>query len=448
MEKRLFETIFEDCEYPMYIIDANGTILKLNNAFTRFFGYPKSEFVGKNVLEFPKNHFLSSNTVLTALKTGKRMSSVEKTASNRALAITALPVFSERHRVEQIVCKIKDVTEKEKEPIREDRNKRTDQLVKQTSEDEVILNSQKIRDVFSIGKRVAQVDSTVFILGETGVGKNVLARKIHEHSKRKHRPFIEVNCGAISETLLESELFGYEGGAFTGARREGRKGYLEMAHTGTIFLDEIGEMAKSLQVKLLHFLQNKTITRVGGSLPIQLDVRVIAATNQNIKEMVKRGDFRADLYYRLNVVPIEFPPLRERKEDIIPLAFYFLNRFKKKYNIEKEFSHDVIDAFLQYDWPGNVRELQNVIERLVVVTNDRIIGHDDLPEEMLKTANEHLEEELEAEKILTYYKKYKSTYKAAEALGMSQSTFFRKLRRYKAKVQSKRGVSDENINVT
>lgn len=217
-----------------------------------------------------------------------------------------------------------------------------------------------------------------------------------------------------------------------------------MAHKGTILLDEVGEMSQSLQVKLLHFLQSKKITRVGSSTPIKVDVRVIAATNRNVEQLVKEGEFREDLYYRLNVVPIYLPPLRERVDDIEPLIMFYLQKYKDLYGINRKISDKALAKLIQYSWPGNVRELQNVVERLVVTTLETTIYPDDLPENILNHANNVLEissgtvlsrsaEEREAHTIISTYQRYQSTYKAAKALGMSQSTFFRKLRSYEKK---------------
>ncbi|NEU30976.1 PAS domain S-box protein [bacterium LRH843] len=440
INNREFETIFEFSDDPIYVIGGDGKILRMNNACSRFCGYQKDEIIGKGIVDLKGINFFSSTTVLEALESGMRVSNWEITDTKREVIITATPVYGNDKKVERIVCTIKDMTEllKLKSKLNEAEKAKKQYEMKMTNpivdvdDQPVILNSEPIKKAFNIGERVAKVDSTVLILGESGVGKNVLARKIHDYSPRFSGPFIEINCGAISETLLESELFGYTSGAFTGAKKEGKKGHIEMASNGTVFLDEIGEMTKSLQVKLLHFLQSKTIMRVGSSSPIKVNVRVIAATNQNIRSMVEKGDFREDLFYRLNVVPIELPPLRERRADIQPLILSFLQTYKNKYQIERDIPAGVMDKLFQYSWPGNVRELQNVVERLVVTSENKEIQLEDLPQTILNE-EKHMSdiEEFEAHKILSFYKRYKSTYKAAEALGMSQSTFFRKLRQYR-----------------
>ncbi|MEH7014119.1 sigma 54-interacting transcriptional regulator [Neobacillus niacini] len=449
IQLKVYETIFEFCYDPLYVIDGEGKFLKVNEAFSRFYGYPQKELIGKNIDDFYDLKGFSSVTAKKALEKGMRVTDKEVTSSNREILVTATPVFSEENEVVRVVCNIRDMTERlnQKSNLEKENNsvknaeRKIEGTVKEENQDTIIIRSQNVKDSFNLGKRVADVRSTVLILGESGVGKNVLAQSIHQNSSRCDGPFIEINCGAISETLLESELFGYTPGAFTGANKDGKKGHIEMAKNGTIFLDEVGEMSQSLQVKLLHFLQSKRITRIGSSKPIEVDVRVIAATNRNVETLVKDGKFRQDLYYRLNVVPINLPPLRERQEDIVPLIMFFLRKYKEQYGIFRKMSNKAIDKLIQYSWPGNVRELQNVIERLVVTTIEDTITLKNLPSNILNDNYDELtisnntittcrSDEVEAQEIISYYKKYKSTYKAAAALGMSQSTFFRRLRRY------------------
>ncbi len=245
----------------------------------------------------------------------------------------------------------------------------------------IVGRSPQIIEILDIIHRVAPTNATVLLRGESGVGKEVFARAIHFLSPRAGKPFITVNCGAIPSELLEAELFGYEKGAFTGAYTT-KKGKFELADGGTIFLDEIGDMPLNLQVKLLRVLQEKEIERLGSTKPIKVDVRIIAATNRNLEELIKEGKFREDLYYRLNVVPIYIPPLRERKEDIPVLTQHFLDMFNREYNKNVKLSQEVLDAFLRYHWPGNVRELQNVIERMVILDIDGVLTKEDLPPEI------------------------------------------------------------------
>ena len=232
---------------------------------------------------------------------------------------------------------------------------------------DIIACSEKMQEVVRKVQQISMVDCIVLLMGETGVGKGAIVKLLHAMGPRKGGPLIQVNCGAIPDTLLESELFGYENGAFTGARREGKLGKFELADNGTIFLDEIGDLPFNLQSKLLHVLQEGELTRVGGIKPKVIHARAVAATNIDLWQMVLEGKFRKDLYFRLNVIPLNIPPLRERKDDIIPMVLFYKKKFEKKFGFKKMCSRDVLQFFCDYDWPGNVRELKNTIERIFVM---------------------------------------------------------------------------------
>ena len=256
-------------------------------------------------------------------------------------------------------------------------------IVKQIGEHSIIGNSQGIRDVFGVVEKAARSDSTVMIFGESGTGKELIARALHQNSKRESKPFIAVNCGAIPHELLESELFGYEKGAFTGASHT-RIGRLELANEGTVFLDEIGDMPAALQVKLLRVLAEQEIDRLGGSKPVKVNVRFITATHRNIEDAIKEGKFREDLYYRLNIIPIFIPPLRDRKSDIPLLVQNFLKKCNENQDQQaKVISDETIQMLANYSWPGNIRELGNFIERMVVLSMGGNITPRDLPEKVL-----------------------------------------------------------------
>jgi transcriptional regulator with PAS, ATPase and Fis domain len=312
--------------------------------------------------------------------------------------------------------------------------------------DQIKGNSRKIVEVKRQALRVARGSSTILITGESGTGKELFARAIHYASPRKDKPLVIVNCGAIPETLLESELFGYEEGAFTGARRGGRPGKFELANGGTIFLDEIGDLPLHLQVKLLHVIQRRQVERVGGNKPIPVDVRIIAATNRNLESMCKTGEFREDLYYRLNVIPLSIPPLRNRREDIAILMEYFLGKYCKLLgkNIT-DFSENVRRAFTRYDWPGNVRELENAIEYAVNMEPGKIITLESIPQKItaqwltedqvhsdsnLRDDLEHLEKDLLISKIMELSRRNLSKREIAAALGISRATLYRKIKQY------------------
>lgn len=299
----------------------------------------------------------------------------------------------------------------------------------------IIGNSPKMKEVLSLVRKVTDAPSGILIYGESGTGKELIARAIHYNSIRKDKPFIAVNCAAIPENLLESELFGYLKGAFTGAYTE-KKGLFEAAGGGTIFLDEVEAMSKNLQVKLLRVLQDKTFFKVGSTQPLTVDVRIIAATNQDLEAAVKAKDFREDLYYRLNVIRIELPPLRERIEDIPLLIRYFISKYSGKMGKNvRRISEDVIDILIDYSWPGNIRELENTIERAVVITETDEIRKTDLPIDIATHYSDVRKfwslESIEREhilKVLSLVRGNKS--KAARLLGLDVTTLWRKLKKY------------------
>lgn len=313
-----------------------------------------------------------------------------------------------------------------------------------------VVHSQKMKDVLNTIEMVSKVSTTVLLLGESGVGKEMLAKNIHQLGNRRLKPFIAVNCGAIPENLLESELFGYVGGAFSGANKNGAPGKFGLANEGIIFLDEIAEMPLNLQVKLLRILQEKEVTPLGSSKPIHIDVQVIAATNQSLEKMVREGRFREDLYYRLNVVPIEIPSLRERAEEIPYLIYHFVEKYNRLYNRNIHISPDAIDLLCIYDWPGNVRQLENTIERIVVTSRESNVDSSlvnyyipkkaDLKEPPiiehimpLQEAVDMIEEQL----INMAIEKYKSVKLAAKVLDISQPTMSRKYKKIREKIQHK-----------
>ncbi len=310
----------------------------------------------------------------------------------------------------------------------------------------IVFQSEKMREILDAAWRVSQSKATVLLRGESGTGKELIARAIHYHSKRCDKPFIGVNCAAIPDTLIESDLFGHEKGAFTGAM-QAKRGRFELADSGTLFLDEIGDIPLSTQVKLLRVLQEKRFERVGGTKSITVDVRIIAATNKNLEEAVMRGDFREDLYYRLNVVPIRIPPLRGRKEDIPPLVGHFLQIYNEENGREIKISNEALDTLLMHDWPGNVRELENCVERMIVMARNEIIMAEDVPiniETSLVPGNPHEKnrhsliktldrtvEEIEKERILEALKRcgYVQA-KAARQLGITPRQIGYKIKKY------------------
>lgn len=433
------KTIIDASYDAILVTDGNGQILRVNQAFERL----THRETPQSMTNLIKKVVAKKGPVTQALD-----------LDGRQLMLTGNPVKNERGELERIVINIRDLTElnslrrqlaESQELSRRYHSEIHELRSKYLKQDGVVFTSEEMQRRLDLAVRVARVDSTVLILGESGVGKEIIAKVIHNNSKRKDGPFIKVNCGAIPGDLLESELFGYESGAFTGAAREGKMGMFELANNGTLFLDEIGDLPLDLQVKLLRVIQDCEIIRVGGTRPRKINVRILAATNKNLQKMVERGEFRDDLYFRLNVVPIHVPPLRERKEDIIPLAKRFKEKVCNRYQIQKDFSPEVLDCFLQYDWPGNVRELENMVERLLVTARGPMVELGDLPPSIyepnmpnqavsveglipLKRAVYEVEKQL----ITRAMDKFGSTYRAAKLLGVDQSTVARKWRKIRS----------------
>lgn len=448
---RELDAIIESSFDGIYITDKFGNTLKTNSAIERITGIPKHYYIGKNINHLIKRGILEQSVTLKVMEQKRSVSVVQQNFNQKETLMTGNPIFNEEGEIEKIVTNIRDLSElnqlnkelKKVQQLNEKYKEELDRLKSFAIQDpDIILKSDKMIEIYQMIDRLANFDTTILVLGETGVGKDVLVRYLYRSSDRfKEGQLIKVNCGAIPNELLESELFGYEGGAFSGANRTGKVGMFELAHNGMLFLDEVGEMPMDLQVKLLRAIQEKEIMRVGGTKTKRVDVRLVAATNRDLKEMVKRGTFREDLYYRLNVVPIFVPPLRERRADILPLVHYFLELYKKKYSVEKVLDQKISNFFYQFDWPGNVRELSNLLERLILTVPNEYVSINDLPDEYQKSTSDEevvleevsLREIVEqAEKIALKKAllKYKTTYQIAEKLQTSQATVFRKLQKY------------------
>ncbi|MCL6447667.1 MAG: sigma 54-interacting transcriptional regulator [Armatimonadetes bacterium] len=447
------EDIFNSSYDEIFVIDGNGVARRINKVGETYYGVPVEEMIGKNVIELEKEGYFTPSVTRLVFQERKRVTITQKTKSGKHLIVTGNPIFNENGEIIRVVVNSRDISEllnlrKQLEDTEQLVESYRQQLLKLSREKiqsrEVIARSPQMKRVLEMVDKVAQVDSTVLIMGESGVGKGVVASRLHKLSKRAGGPFITINCGAIPEQLLESELFGYEGGAFTGARKEGKKGLLELANGGTVFLDEITDLPLSLQVKLLQVIQEKKLIRVGGNKYIDVDIRFVAATNRDIQRMVAEGSFREDLYYRLNVIPIIIPPLRYRQEDIPALIEHFLGQLNARYETGKKFSAEALEILKNYHWPGNVRELENLVERLLVTTEGSEIGVGHLPEYIfegksrspnrvyvldicpLKDAMEELEKQL----VAMAYARLKNTYRVADALAINQSTVVRKIQKY------------------
>ncbi len=435
--KDVFEYAFDE----IFVTDEQGIVVRVNSTCERHYQLAAEELVGKHVKELQKNGIFYPSATLEVIEKKRPIELVQTTKSGEYLHVRTRPVFDDEGNLRRVISYSRDLTElyqlRQKVEEMDNQLKTYKKELRETYEHEgLIFKSLAMQKIVDTIKKVSVVDSTVLVLGETGVGKSRLVRHLHEVSHRKHESFYEINCAALPTNLIESELFGYSGGSFTGANREGKKGLLESAHKGTLFLDEIGEMPIEIQAKLLQVLQEKTFRPIGGRELKKVDVRIVAATNRDLSEMVKQGTFRKDLYYRLNVIPIAIPPLRERTEDILPLIYHYLQHFNKKYGRDVKLAPSTLQMFVGYPWEGNNREIENVIERIVITVDD-VVTVEDLPLSMQEAAVEQsgqslykMLEEVERNIILKAYKTYGSSYKVAEFLQISQSAATRKIKKF------------------
>lgn len=468
------QAILDAMDDPMHIVDTNGVLAFANTAWEEMVGVSREDAQGLHINEaieksntgfyfsvekdedtqttqfthFDQKSF--DSIALTVLKTGKPISMFSYLPQKKRVMLTSSPLFYEG-KIRYVLTICRNLTDFSKlcdelETAMEKNKLIMDELKFYRSmvpTQNIVGESPAIQALLRNVQYVAATDATILITGESGVGKEVMTNEIYRLSKRKGEPFIRVNCASIPETLIESELFGYEKGAFTGAAKS-KPGMFELANKGTLLLDEVGELPKALQPKLLRVLQEREIMRVGGTKTIPVDVRLIAATNQDLESMVQRGEFRRDLYYRLNLIPLHIPPLRERVEDIPLLVRHFLDKFNAKYGKSKRVTDEAMQVLKLYRWPGNIRELENLLERLVIIGEElritsnqvsKILGTSDsiLPavgaEESglsLKEMMENYERRL-LQEALTHYG---TTYKVAEALRTSQPTVARKAKLY------------------
>ncbi|KKC30382.1 sigma-54 interaction domain-containing protein [Caldanaerobacter subterraneus] len=451
----LFESVFDKLPIAIDILDAEGNIRMINKTFFYYLGLEKDKVINKYVLDVDRN-----SRFPLVLKTGQNEIAYRHKFANGKEAIVhriaikdgdeviggfGMILFEDLNELRKLIEKnrlLETELEHYKKTLRKIHGAKY-------SWENIIGKSDAIVECKKKAMKMANMDSNILIYGESGVGKELFAHAIHNSSKRRDYPFVTVNCAAIPEQLMESELFGYEEGAFTGAQKGGKIGKFELANHGTIFLDEIGDMPYTMQAKLLRVLQEGEIERVGGKAPIKVDVRVISATNKDLSKLVKEGKFRSDLFYRINVLMLNVPPLRERKEDIPLLIDHFLSLLTQNSGIYKKVSKEVYDILEKYDWPGNIRELRNVIERMVVNSEGDIIRKTDIPLYILKkelpvrkkgSGLQEMLEEFEKEIIFETLKEcnYNKS-QAAEILKIPRSRLYRKLKKF--------GILEENNEV-
>ena len=438
--------ILDGISDAVFIDNGEGRCLWCNSTCEDLYDISVSDIRGKSVDELEKKGIFTPSVTRRVLDEKREITILHENKYGKKLLTTGTPIFDDTGKISLILTTSRDITrlteDEEKSKSASNTMISMSAITNTYSPDSgIIANSTPMRNVMMLTKRLASVNSTVLITGESGVGKGMIAKILHEEGNRCDKPFVTVNCGAIPENLIESELFGYVAGAFTGSRAEGKQGLFEVAHNGTIFLDEISELPLNLQVKLLRVIQEREITPVGGIKPIPINVRIVSATNKNLMELVREGKFREDLYYRLNVVPINVPPLRDRPEDILPLIQTNLAKYNEHLHESKTISSEVLAVLLKYQWPGNIRELQNIIERLIITTNEDVITEENLPifikQEAETNANMNTDLSLsaamaKAEKDILQeaLSNYKSTRAMAKVLQVSQPTIVRKLHKY------------------
>jgi len=452
---KILKAAFDSSYDGLCLCDAEGNIIYTSNAVKRTYKLKHKHLTEQNVKDWISGGVIDTSVTLEVIKQQKPVTIIQHSKSGAEMLVTGTPIFDENGALIYIICNSREITalSKMKEELEKTKalNQRYSEelakliLTKKTRMD-FVVKSKEMTQILEMALSVANFDSTVLISGKSGVGKSLIAKMIHENSVRKTKPFIRVNCGAIPESLVESELFGYDEGAFTGAKKGGKFGYFELADGGTLFLDEIGELPLNVQVKLLHFIENKSIIRVGGAKEISIDTRILAATKRDLMGMIRHNKFREDLFFRLNVVPIHIPTLKERPDDVLPLIQYHLEKYNDRHGFQKVISNETLKLLCNYTYPGNVRELSNLIERLVILSKGSMIAESDLPMEIVKRSKlshapnrfnsitnqslKSLMDQYEAFLIKTILQKVGTQEKAAQRLSVSQATIARKAKKY------------------
>ena len=453
---RRLEAIIESSYDGLYITDGKAKTLLVNSAYERITGISRNNLIGRNMKDLVKEKLYDHSVTLEVLKSKRSVTIMQHIKGGKEVIVTGAPIFDADGEISMVVTNVRDITELNqlRTQLEETRrlSSRYHQSILEQEElehflGEMVVKSTSMVQVVRKAIKVAKVDASVMITGESGVGKSMLARFIHDMSARRENPFVTINCGAIPESLIESELFGYEKGAFTGALPGGKAGLVEIGNKGTVFLDEIGELSANLQVKLLNVLENKIFTHVGGTKPVAVDIRIIAATNKNLDELVSKGLFREDLYYRVNVLPIHIPPLRERRDDIPALVTRIVSKINQKHKTNKRLDPSVLESLRKFNYPGNVRELINLVERMFTMSEDEYICLMDIPvpddlREPFMNPREAEDGTLplknalagwEAQLIKEAIRRHKTIAESAKALRLHPTTLWRKMLKYSIK---------------
>ena len=454
-----YEDVFDNMPDALYVLDDKGNMIYVNYAMIKKFDIPRDELLRYNVFDMYDDGLIDYVISKNVYEQKKEVVMCQKIFNSHGKElmqmVSQMPILNDKGDIQYIIGVMRDMEEligyyydalNKYQTVKDIGSKRSD------DNKLLVYNSPQMSDLIRILNNVAPTDANILVQGESGTGKEVLAEYIHQMSERRDKEMVRINCAAFPETLLESELFGYEKGSFTGALGSGKKGLIETADGSTLFLDEINSLPLALQGKILRTIETKMVQRIGSDRPKKIDFRLIAATNEDLSECIKKKTFRADLYYRLNVIPAIIPPLRDRPSDIEPLIEYFLNKYCKKYGKEKTFGPEVMNVLKNYSWPGNVRELKNFVERIVLISASSVYCIKSIPPQMLNgqllspsssgnggnsgcqfDIRMSLEENLNAfEKqiIESVVQQYGSGKSAAEVLRVNQSTISRKMAKY------------------
>ena len=445
---RELEAVFESSFDGLFVVNGEGNTVRLNSAYERISGLSRDEIVGRHVTDLVRDKIIDRSVTLQVRQRRAPVTIMQKIKGERNMMVTGTPVFDDQGEISLVVINVRNLTVLNQLKASLEEARKLENLYHQSINEQInmdramkrmVIRSEAMKKVLLRAVKAANVLNSVLLNGESGVGKSMLARIIHEMSNRRGNPFVKINCGAIPESLMESELFGYEAGAFTGALPQGKAGLFETADKGTIFLDEVAELTPAMQVKLLEVIDESRFTRIGSTKPKTVDVRVIAATNRDMKEMMEKDLFREDLYYRLKVISIDIPPLRSRREDIPALARQFLQNYCEQHDLDKRLNPEVMDSLRNYSYPGNIRELKNLLESMMVMAEGETITLADAPGELRRALGVHHNHsmpeisykqavcEFELSLIKNAVDRYGSVADAAKAMGVHPATFWRKL---------------------
>ena len=451
-----FDSFLDCLDSAVAIADQDGILEQLNKTTSKYIGIDVREWIGKNLHDLVDEHTLSDSASIKAMKAKKPMNTNVTYGTGTTLHWHSIPLIDKRGKIQKVISTGRDVSRiiqlesdlSTSETLKDQYYKQLNTLEVLLGRDRIVYSSERMKQAVQVAVKAGKFDSPVFIWGESGVGKEMIARVIHQSGNRSSEPFIGINCSAIPSELLESEFFGYEEGAFTGAKKGGRKGLFDEAERGTLFLDEVSELPLGMQSKLLRVIQENEYMRIGSNKAIASDVRIIASTNLSREQLADGSNFRRDLFYRLSVIPIHVPPLRERRDDILPLIRFFLKSLNLKYSSNIRISNSLIPRFYNYDWPGNVRELKNFIERLLVVASSEEVGdaeYDLVNQlEMMKSPGDvedisvarlmPLKQAIERVEEILFKRAYQesgSIEKTAELLDINPSTIYRRIKKGK-----------------